>query len=156
MTQACQLCGRDEFETVSEKDRHGKPLRTVLCLGCGGVTNDPIPTDAELDAFYRSDYRSDYKGVAEPRMRQILRNFGRMERHMATDAGFYRGRRRCLDLGGELRRDAELLLDARDALAQQVTVRVQELDDSSRHGAFPSRHGWSRPSIGRRIRWPAC
>lgn len=96
---SCQLCGGDTCETVSGRDRHGAPLDTVLCLGCGSVTNEPIPTDAELAAFYRSDYRKEYKGVAEPRRRQIWRNFGRMERHIADNRAFYAGRRRCLDLG---------------------------------------------------------
>jgi SAM-dependent methyltransferase len=99
MAEPCQLCGTDAFETVSERDRHGNPLRTVMCRGCGSVTNDPIPTDEELAAFYRSDYRTEYKGVAEPRMRQVWRNFGRLEAHIGANAEFYSGRRKCLDLG---------------------------------------------------------
>jgi SAM-dependent methyltransferase len=99
MPSACQLCGSDQFETVSERDRHGAPLKTVLCLGCGNITNDPIPGDEELAAFYRSNYRTEYKGAAQPRMRQIWRNFGRLERHIAENRAFYAGRKACLDLG---------------------------------------------------------
>ncbi|MDP3896718.1 MAG: methyltransferase domain-containing protein, partial [Mesorhizobium sp.] len=95
----CQLCGAHDFEVVSERDRHGGALRTVLCLGCGSVTNDPIPSDAELEAFYRSDYRTSYKGTPEPRARQIWRNFDRIERHVRANRQFYDGRSRCLDLG---------------------------------------------------------
>ena len=99
MGGACQLCGDRSCEAVSEYDRHGKPLRTVLCLGCGSVTNDPIPSDEELAAFYRSDYRRAYKGAAEPRMRQVWRNFSRIGQHLRDNAGFYCAGARCLDLG---------------------------------------------------------
>jgi SAM-dependent methyltransferase len=99
MPNACQLCGSDEFESVSERDRHGAPLKTVLCLGCGSITNDPIPGDDELAAFYRSDYRTQYKGAAQPRMRQIWRNFGRLRHHLADNRTFYAGKNNCLDLG---------------------------------------------------------
>lgn len=99
MNGVCQLCGHGSCETVSELDRHGKPLRTVLCLGCGSVTNDPIPSEEELAAFYRSDYRRAYKGAAEPRMRQVWRNFSRIAQHLRDNAEFYRPGARCLDLG---------------------------------------------------------
>ena len=99
MTHPCQLCGGTHFETVSERDRHGKPLKTVICMGCGIITNDPIPTDEELAAFYTQDYRKEYKGAAEPRMRQVWRNFERISRHYIRNHGIYKGRKKLLDLG---------------------------------------------------------
>ena len=99
MSDACQLCRTGVFDTVSERDRHGKPLKSVVCMGCGSVTNDPVPSDGELAAFYTSDYRIAYKGSASPRMRQVWRNFGRMEGHLRDNAEFYRDRKSCLDLG---------------------------------------------------------
>ena len=99
MTEPCQLCGGTHFETVSERDRHGKPLKTVICMGCGVITNDPIPSDEELAAFYTSDYRKEYKGAAEPRMRQVWRNFERIERHYVRNHDIYKGRKKLLDLG---------------------------------------------------------
>lgn len=99
MTDSCPLCGGTERPVVSERDRHGKPLRTVICSDCGIVTNDPIPSDEELAAFYRQDYRTEYKGSVEPRMRQIWRNFRGTEGHIREWREYYVGRRRCLDLG---------------------------------------------------------
>lgn len=58
---------------VSNKDRKGKPLRTVLNLRTGLVRNDPIPTDADLSSFYSADYRVVYKGASKPRKRQASR-----------------------------------------------------------------------------------
>lgn len=99
MNRRCALCGDNGHETVSKFDRHGKPLTTVLCMGCGSITNDPISSDEELAAFYSTDYRKAYKGSLEPRMRQVFRNFGRVENHLFRNRDIYAGRRKCLDLG---------------------------------------------------------
>lgn len=99
MQKMCALCEGTTFEVVSEQDRHGKPLRSVLCLGCGVITNDPIPSDEDLAAFYRKDYRVEYKGSHEPRMRQVWRNFGRIEDHLLANRDIYRPLKTCLDLG---------------------------------------------------------
>ncbi|MGL4489961.1 MAG: class I SAM-dependent methyltransferase [Rhizobiaceae bacterium] len=99
MANTCPLCGAANQSLVSEKDRHGNPLRTILCDGCGIITNDPIPSDEELAAFYKKDYRTDYKGTVEPRMRQVWRNFVRMEQHMIANRDVYAAGMKCLDLG---------------------------------------------------------
>ena len=65
-------------EVVSETDRHGKPLRTIICMETGLVRNDPVPNDEELARFYADDYRIAYKGAAKPRRRQVVRNFRRV------------------------------------------------------------------------------
>lgn len=68
-------------------------------MDCGIVVNDPIPSDGELAQFYRTDYRTQYKGLAEPRMRQVWRNFSYMAKHINAFRDFYRDRERCLDMG---------------------------------------------------------
>ena len=65
-------------EVISETDRHGKPLRTLICMETGLVRNDPVPNDEELARFYADDYRIAYKGAAKPRRRQVVRNFRRV------------------------------------------------------------------------------
>ena len=65
-------------DVVSETDRHGKPLRTLICMETGLVRNDPVPSDEELARFYADDYRIAYKGAAKPRRRQVVRNFRRV------------------------------------------------------------------------------
>ncbi|MEX0345861.1 MAG: methyltransferase domain-containing protein [Rhizobiaceae bacterium] len=99
MSDPCPLCGGIERPVVSSKDRHGNALTTVICKDCGVVTNDPIPSDEELAAFYRQDYRKQYKGLAEPRMRQVWRNFRGTAEHIRAFHDYYDGRQRCLDLG---------------------------------------------------------
>ena len=57
--------------TVSQTDRRGKPLKTVVCMETGLVRNDPVPGDAELAKFYAEDYRKDYKSSEKPRRRPL-------------------------------------------------------------------------------------
>ena len=99
MHPPCQLCGETEHVAVSRADRDGRPLHTVLCTGCGVVTNDPIPSDDELAAFYRTDYRAAYKGSVEPRKRQVWRNFRRMRAYFADHHDVLSERRTCLEIG---------------------------------------------------------
>jgi SAM-dependent methyltransferase len=99
MQTICPLCGGNEHATVSERDRHGGALRTVVCIGCGIITNDPIPSDAELAAFYTSSYRVAYKGAEVPRKRQVYRNFRRIAAHFKDNAAFYGAPMTGLDLG---------------------------------------------------------
>lgn len=98
-SQSCILCGGITREVVSERDRHGAPLVTSLCPGCGLIRNDPVPTQAELDQFYGSAYRESYKGASAPRPRQIWRNFNTTRNHMAAFRDIYARGGRWLDLG---------------------------------------------------------
>ncbi|KMO30594.1 methyltransferase type 11 [Methylobacterium variabile] len=58
---ACNLCGGAEALTVAETDRRLKRLRSVACTGCGLIRTDPMPTAAELEAYYASAYRAAYQ-----------------------------------------------------------------------------------------------
>ncbi|MCE2892238.1 MAG: class I SAM-dependent methyltransferase, partial [Hyphomonadaceae bacterium] len=71
--EPCIVCGRAERTVVGTVGRGLKPLTTVLCDGCGLVSHDPLPTRAELDVFYASDYRKNYKGVLKPKAKHSLR-----------------------------------------------------------------------------------
>lgn len=98
-TGGCILCGGMGHAVVSERDRHGDPLCTRICTGCGLIRNDPVPTPEELDAFYSSAYRESYKGASAPRARQVWRNFDRTKRHMLAFSDVYGRGGRWLDLG---------------------------------------------------------
>jgi len=70
---ACNLCGRYDVETVGTVDRNGRPLRTVLCRGCGLIWTNPRPSEAEIDRYYATSYRVDYTHRRTPTLRKILR-----------------------------------------------------------------------------------
>ncbi len=96
---SCLLCGSAESEIISEKDRHGQPLTTRVCQGCGLVCNDPIPDDETLSQFYAENYRVAYKGAAEPRKRQVLRNFRRIRDHISRFQDIIDPANNVLDVG---------------------------------------------------------
>lgn len=89
----------EQLQVVSETDRHGKPLRTVIDMDTGLVRNDPIPGDEELAKFYAEDYRTAYKGASRPRRRQILRNFRRAAAHVRAFRDVLEPATRVLDVG---------------------------------------------------------
>ncbi|MCX6870855.1 MAG: class I SAM-dependent methyltransferase [Verrucomicrobia bacterium] len=61
------------MEVVSTHDRDASPLQVVMCPHCGLVWNDPRPSADALAAYYREEYRQDYKGTLEPKPRHTLR-----------------------------------------------------------------------------------
>jgi 2-polyprenyl-3-methyl-5-hydroxy-6-metoxy-1,4-benzoquinol methylase len=72
---ACNLCGAQNDVVVGTRDRAGEPLRTVLCRTCGLVWTNPRPPVAEMNVYYETTYRSDYKGHRAPPLRKIVRGF---------------------------------------------------------------------------------
>jgi len=72
---ACNLCGACNEVVVGTRDRDGHPLRTVLCRTCGLVWTNPRPSAADMNAYYETTYRADYKGQAAPPLRKIVRGF---------------------------------------------------------------------------------
>jgi 2-polyprenyl-3-methyl-5-hydroxy-6-metoxy-1,4-benzoquinol methylase len=72
-TITCPLCGGAAHDVVATRDRGFNRLTTVLCRGCGLVMTNPMPTEAEIDAFYRHDYRAAYHGSARPRAKTLVK-----------------------------------------------------------------------------------
>jgi len=100
---ACNLCGRRDEVVVGTRDRDGHPLRTVLCRACGLVWTNPRPTAADMNAYYETTYRADYKGQSAPPLRKIVRGFVGAADRRAMLRPF--GARTMLDVGcgaGEL------------------------------------------------------
>ena len=59
---ACHLCGDDLSRgvVVCEVARHGEPQTSIACATCGLVQATPLPSDAELAAYYAGPYRALY------------------------------------------------------------------------------------------------
>jgi len=77
---SCDLCGGDAFEIISHADRHKQALDTGLCLKCGLVMHMPVPSEAEVNAYYASRYRQDYHGESTPSERRIMRAWNNAQR----------------------------------------------------------------------------
>lgn len=70
----CNLCGATQAEIVSTVDRDGEPLRTVMCAACGLVFTDPRPAPHQVENYYRTQYRVDYKRSVTPKKKHLYRN----------------------------------------------------------------------------------
>ena len=70
----CNLCGASNIEGLSHKDRNGKYLRTVICRSCGLIWTDPRPKGKDIKDFYSKEYRREYKGIYEPKLKHIYRD----------------------------------------------------------------------------------
>lgn len=72
-TATCGLCAQSSVRVVATRERTGAALLTVMCTGCGLIRSEPVPTDTELQNYYRSQYRSDYKAAVTPKLKHTLR-----------------------------------------------------------------------------------
>lgn len=96
----CNLCGHGEATLVCRYDRRMKRLTTVRCDGCGLLRTDPMPTEAELGAYYASAYRGDYQLARRtpPRL-HLKRSRRESEARMALLAPLLRPASHILDFG---------------------------------------------------------
>jgi 2-polyprenyl-3-methyl-5-hydroxy-6-metoxy-1,4-benzoquinol methylase len=70
----CPCCGTTSGQIVSLIDgKSGGPLITLSCDSCGLGRIDPIPSEAELEEWYKNEYREAYKGMVNPALRYVLR-----------------------------------------------------------------------------------
>lgn len=58
----CVVCGNKNFELLSEKDRYGLYVPTVICKDCGLVQTNPRMNQKSYNEFYDSEYRRLYTG----------------------------------------------------------------------------------------------
>jgi 2-polyprenyl-3-methyl-5-hydroxy-6-metoxy-1,4-benzoquinol methylase len=70
----CPNCSSSHAVVVSTVDgKTGQALTTVECLACGVGRIDPLPTPQELENWYTTSYRQDYKSMSQPSLRHVLR-----------------------------------------------------------------------------------
>ncbi|MFC1987022.1 class I SAM-dependent methyltransferase [Chloroflexota bacterium] len=62
----CCLCGQNDFQLLSEKDRYGLCHPVVICRDCGLVQANPRMTQESYKQFYEIEYRKLYMWVDTP------------------------------------------------------------------------------------------
>ncbi len=72
-SSACCLCGGNDTVVVSRFNRWLYPPVNVTCRGCGLVFLDPMPTDKEINAYYKDQFWLRSQGSDEPTEKTILR-----------------------------------------------------------------------------------
>ena len=88
----CNLCLRDEAETLHDRDRNGLQARTVICQYCGLIYLNPRMTSAWYARYYSSEYRAQmarFKGkpLAAPNLAEM---FEKATKHGAALAERFR------------------------------------------------------------------
>ncbi len=96
---SCFLTESHNSIVVSNRDRRGKPLRTVICHESGLVYTDPRPSSDEIIQFYERDYRQQYKRVSVPRPKHVLRGGIYAKRRIDTLANLIPPKAKILDIG---------------------------------------------------------
>jgi len=97
--KTCDLCGGSNFALVSERDRKGQPLRTVLCEACGLLVHESVPTVEELQQFYAREYRLSYHGELSPSDRRVLRAWESGRSYVKTLRNFMQPGERVFEIG---------------------------------------------------------
>jgi hypothetical protein len=68
----CPVCGSRQAVTLATRDgKTRQPLHTIQCRNRGLGRTDPMPTPAELELYYTTDYRQDYKAQHQPHLRHV-------------------------------------------------------------------------------------
>lgn len=100
LKSACPYCCQQEGALLSNKDaKTGKYLAVYVCSGCGLTRVDPLPTEDELAEYYRDEYRLDYKGQYEPKLKHVARAGSNALSRYTRVRDFIRVGSRCLDIG---------------------------------------------------------
>jgi len=95
----CPLCESTAHDVVGTHDRHGDVLRTVMCTACGHVFTNPAPTQDDLNNYYSTKYRAEYKGVLTPKRKHVLRAGYRALERLARLRAFKAPPATVLDVG---------------------------------------------------------
>jgi len=71
---SCILCQGNDLKLISEKDSKSKgELIICVCNACSMVSQNPIPTEEQVEQYYATEYRQDYKQVFEPKLKHVYR-----------------------------------------------------------------------------------
>ncbi|AXE61660.1 class I SAM-dependent methyltransferase [Candidatus Thioglobus sp. NP1] len=71
---SCALCRGNDLKRISEKDSKNKgELIVCFCNSCSMVSQNPIPTEHQVEQYYATEYRQDYKQVFVPKLKHIYR-----------------------------------------------------------------------------------
>ncbi|MCK5493740.1 MAG: class I SAM-dependent methyltransferase [Candidatus Omnitrophica bacterium] len=52
----CIICGKDDFEQLSEKDRFGLAVSVVICRECGLIQTNPRLNQESYNEFYNAEF----------------------------------------------------------------------------------------------------
>ncbi|MDQ6963613.1 MAG: class I SAM-dependent methyltransferase [Mariprofundales bacterium] len=98
----CDLCTNNQWQIISQHDRHRRPLTTAICQRCGLVSHLPLPDEESIAQYYAKEYRHDYHGEASPAPRRVMRAWRNGQRIYQLLAPFITPQGRIFEVGAGL------------------------------------------------------
>lgn len=96
----CPGCGHGSKTRLAGIDRRLKRLTTVACDHCGLLYTSPMPSDAELNAYYADFYRFDYQAASTvPKEKHLLKRRLEAANRVRQLEGLLPAKARTLDFG---------------------------------------------------------
>jgi 2-polyprenyl-3-methyl-5-hydroxy-6-metoxy-1,4-benzoquinol methylase len=95
----CAVCSNNRVKIIAEKDRNRQPLTNVMCISCGLVWIDPQPSNESTEKFYSSEYRKQYKGSFQPKLKHCYREMQRAINRTKQFMSIYKNGMNVLDVG---------------------------------------------------------
>lgn len=99
LAQVCDLCGSASHLVFSRRGRHGSPLSTVICHGCGLVYTNPRVSEKENADYYHKDYWGDYKDQSVPDEKFFRRRLPKIKPMLGQLKPFLRPGVKVLEVG---------------------------------------------------------
>jgi hypothetical protein len=116
VVKVCPLCGSPENARFDQREFRGHQVANRLCRSCGLVFQSPRMTAAELDQFYKAEYRSMYQGDEGPSLKDINVQMARTISLVSFVEGHINHLNNHLDIGAST---GELLLGFKKAFSTQ-------------------------------------
>jgi 2-polyprenyl-3-methyl-5-hydroxy-6-metoxy-1,4-benzoquinol methylase len=129
--QACRLCDGTDLFVASRFDRWLNPLVNVMCRDCGLIFLDPMPTDAEANAYYKDQFWLRSQGSDEPTAKTILKAARHAEGRLTMLSPWLAPGMRILDVGAG---GGEFL-----AAAHRRGFEVEGVEPSAGYAAYAQR-----------------
>lgn len=95
----CPLCGSRKSALFDQRSFRDIPVTNRLCQDCGLVYQSPRMSEAQLNAFYESEYRQLYQGSQGPDRKDLAVQEGRAAALLEFTRPYIKEIKRHLDIG---------------------------------------------------------
>ena len=130
----CSLCGSEDLSVVRKRDRWFNRLRNVLCRRCGLIFLNPMPSDQEVQDFYRHHFWRRSQGAFLPTAKRLRRDRRSAQDRMQLLTPMLKPGMRILDIGSG---SGEFL-----AAAKSAGYEVEGVEPSLEYARYSEReHG---------------
>ncbi len=100
MAFTCAYCNGSTCSSRDVRDaKNDEKIIVSVCLDCGLAQLNDIPDDSELETFYGSEYRVQFRGQKQPANKHVFRAGSRASERLQKMSAFVKSGDRLLDIG---------------------------------------------------------